>query len=545
MEVTSSILTAVMSTATDLPLQDFRTKVLWALIVGIILAFILGFAMGANDVSNAFGTSVGSRVLSLKQVYVLATLFETLGALLVGYNVTDTMRKGVVDMDTFAHESDKLFVGQTAILGGSSFWLLIATIAKLPVSTTQGITGATVGFGLIAKGAGGIHWNQIGEIVASWFISPILSGFISCVLFIIVDFAVLRRNNPFKCGLRALPCFYWCCTAFNCFAVTYQGSKCADACIISVLHLHSLPLWGSIALSIGIATVVSLIIHFIVVPRLQKHIEEDIKNTPANLAYNEVCPSRMTFSENRTTISLSEILPEQIVKQKPNKTEDNTKIWIITNNDLKYPSSTTASLYSCSSLTEFKQDRADNVVKRFFKWLLPDRSRQEDVKTLKIFNSLQIFTACFAGFAHGANDVSNSIAPLTALLSLYHDMDVQQTSETPVYVLLFGVVSICIGLVICGKRVIRTVGTKMSSVNPASGFTIEFGAAVTALLASKVGLPISTTHSLVGSVVVVGSIKSGKGIDWVIFRNIVISWLVTLPVSGKLIIFDVYLSSLL
>ncbi|VDM28238.1 unnamed protein product [Toxocara canis] len=171
-------------------------------------------------------------------------------------------------------------------------------------------------------------------------------------------------------------------------------------------------------------------------------------------------------------------------------------------------------------------------IKRFMKWFLPVRDRRPDEKTLKIFSSIQVFTACFAGFAHGANDVSNAIAPLAALLSIYMDMDVTQKGETPIYVLLYGVFAICVGLIALGKKVILTVGTKMSEINAASGFTIEFGAAVTALVASKAGLPISTTHSLVGSVVFVGLVKSRQGIDWRIFRNIALSWVVTLPVSG-------------
>ncbi|VDM37355.1 unnamed protein product [Toxocara canis] len=395
--------------------------------------------MGANDVANAFGTSVGSGVLTLKWAYILATIFETLGALLVGYNVTDTMRKNVVDLGLYGDQPKELLVGQVAILAGCSAWLLIATLAHLPVSTTHSLTGATVGFGLATRGASGIHWSQIGAIVGSWFLSPVLSGIVSSILFMIVDFSVLRRDNPLKCGFRVIPIFYWFCIAFNTFAVSFQGSK--------LLHLSQLPLWLSVCVSFGLASVCAVLVHFIMVPRLKKWIE---------------------------------------------------------------------------------------TVKGFFEWLMPKRGIQEDPKTMKVFSSIQLVTACFAGFAHGANDVSNAIAPLTSLIAIYTQMDVHQKGETPIYVLIFGVFAICLGLVCLGKKVIRTVGTKMSEINPASGFTIEFGAAVTTLLASKVGLPISTTHSLVGSVVAVGTIKSGEGVDWKIFRNIAISWVVTLPVCGAI-----------
>ncbi|VDK57404.1 unnamed protein product [Anisakis simplex] len=273
----STIASSLTTAITQLTIAEFRSQVLWALVVGIILAFVLGFAMGANDVANAFGTSVGSGVLSLTQAYILATIFETLGALLVGYNVTDTIRKGVIDVELYQNEPKVLFLGQLAILAGCSGWLLIATFAQLPVSTTHSITGATVGFGLVTMGTKGIHWIKVSQhifaigkslmrydietnkynwnsfiamglmrmqvhairyltrnelehyfrlLIASWFISPVLSGIVSSILYMIVDWVVLRRNNPFRCGLIALPFFYWFSIAFTTFAVSYQGSKC-------------------------------------------------------------------------------------------------------------------------------------------------------------------------------------------------------------------------------------------------------------------------------------------------------------------------------
>ncbi|VDM94719.1 unnamed protein product, partial [Onchocerca ochengi] len=131
---------------------------------------------------------------------------------MLGYNVTDTVRKGVIDLTLYVDKPKEIFVGQIAILGGCSLWLLVATFARLPVSSTHSITGATVGFGLLTR-------------VASWFLSPILSGVVSALLYIIVDHSVLRRKNPFRNGLRILPIFYWLCIAFNVFTVSYHGSK--------------------------------------------------------------------------------------------------------------------------------------------------------------------------------------------------------------------------------------------------------------------------------------------------------------------------------
>ncbi|KIH52359.1 phosphate transporter family protein [Ancylostoma duodenale] len=204
-------------------------SVLWALIVGIILAFLLGAGMGGNDVANAFGTSVGSGVLTVIKAYILASIFETLGAVLVGWSVTDTMRKGVVDTDQYLNNPKELMLGQVAILGGCAAWLLIATVLKMPVSTTHSLVGATLGFSIVLRGLNGIRWMKIVNIgtdtVISWFLSPALSGTISVILYMIVDFAVLRRDNPFECGLRALPVFYFVCIAFNVLMVTWDGSR--------------------------------------------------------------------------------------------------------------------------------------------------------------------------------------------------------------------------------------------------------------------------------------------------------------------------------
>uniref|UniRef100_A0A1I7VZC6 Phosphate transporter n=1 Tax=Loa loa TaxID=7209 RepID=A0A1I7VZC6_LOALO len=496
--IASTATSTLISTSTMLSIETLKSQFLWALILGIVLAFVLGFAMGANDVANAFGTSVGSKVLSLRKAYILAIIFESLGAILVGYNVTDTMRKGVIDLDLYNNTPKELLVGQVAILAGCSTWLLIATFAQLPVSTTHSITGATVGFGLIMRGTQGIHWWKILNIAASWIISPLLSGIVSSILYIIVDFTVIRRKNPFECGLRVLPYFYWFCIAFNTFAVSFQGSK--------VLHLASLSLWLCLLISASVATVAAFLIHFLMVPKLRKWIE---KKEAGKI-------------DGSTSIDLPNITGQVPIKIK----HGIVQIFIPHN----------SGLYSdeMNNKPAIEEESSISALKHFVRCFLPDKKHQPDSKTTLIFGSIQAFTACFEGFAHGANDVANAIAPLAALLSIYTQMDVQQKGETPIYVLVFGVFAICIGLVVLGHKVIRTVGSEMSNINPASGFTIEFGAAVTALLASKAGLPISTTHCLVGSVVAVGVVKSrSAGVRWSIFRNIFLSWVVTLPASGK------------
>uniref|UniRef100_A0AC35GUT1 Phosphate transporter n=1 Tax=Panagrolaimus sp. PS1159 TaxID=55785 RepID=A0AC35GUT1_9BILA len=503
----------ITSTAASMTLAEFQSSLLWALIIGALLAFLLGFGMGANDVSNAFGTSVGSKAVGLKTAYCMATVFETLGAVLVGYNVSDTMRKLVVDIDLYKNVPKTLLLGQVAVLAGASAWLFIATFAKLPVSTTHSVVGATLGFSIVMKGFNGIEWPKVGEIAASWVISPALSGLISSVLYVIVDHLVLRRPNPVQAGFRVLPIFYFVCLAFNTFAVSYQGSK--------ILGLASIPLWLAFTLAIIVGLLSALIFHFIARPFLMKWINKDDESSNIPKAYtNDAC------SDSDVSIELG----EHSTNEKQPRPSMDSRIGRGTNKVVPFQSN--AKTHEITPEEEKQIQEFKLHPRGFVAWLFPVRDRIEDAKTLKLFGSIQVFTACFAGFAHGANDVSNAVAPLAAIWAIFHDMNVEQKGETPIYVLLFGVFAIVVGLWILGHRVIRTVGEDMSEIHPASGFCIEFGAAVTALCASKVGLPISTTHCLVGSVVSVGTVKSGEGIDWKLFRNVALSWIVTLPVSG-------------
>ncbi|CAJ0581441.1 unnamed protein product, partial [Mesorhabditis spiculigera] len=474
----------ITSTATAIILNNPHT--LWILIVGFVLAFILGAGMGGNDVANAFGTSVGSKVVTIIQAYMLATVFETAGAMLVGSFVVDTMRKGVVDTTLYDQEQQLFMLGQLAILGGCAAWLMIATVMQMPVSTTHSIVGATIGFSIVCKGLEGIRWIEIGKIVSSWFLSPALSGFLSSSLYLIVDHTVLRKPNALESGYIALPIFYAVCVGVNAFMVVYQGSP--------ALHFDKIPWYAAILISVLIGLLTGFAVHFLAIPRIRRKIRD----------------SHSTSSGTRSN-SDGELVNESTVEKR-------VAAWESLEGTKTMPALT------------MPGRPASEEPRTGLSWLLPRPGQIEETAVLELFKYIQLFTACFAGFAHGANDVSNAIAPLSALWAIWN----KGNQEAPVdwWIVLYGVAAICVGLWLLGHRVIKTVGTEMSEINPASGFTIEFGAAMAALIASKLGLPISTTHCLVGSVVCVGYLRSRENVDWRIFRNIAVSWVVTLPVAG-------------
>ncbi|KAK6019564.1 phosphate transporter family protein, partial [Ostertagia ostertagi] len=327
------------------------------------MAFLLGAGLGANDVSNTFGTSVGSGVVTIVQAYILASIFITLGSVLVGkkcYHIT-------------------LFL---------SACVLYRDRILMPVSTTHAMVGSTLGFTLVLRGTEGVNWDEIYRIIASWFLSPALSGLISGILYLIVDIAVLRRNHPFECGLRSLPAFYFFVIAFNVLMVTWDGSK--------LLHFNRITFWGAALISVAIGSLAALRNNFVI--------------------------------ETGSTPQVSALL----LKFQP------PQLWIskvfVPARSRQCNCDRLSSPASCSSGPMDLRQRARLLVKG----LLPNVERVDDEKTIQLFSWIQIFTACFAGFAIGANDVSNAIAPVAALVSIYKDQNARQEAEVPIYVLLFG-----------------------------------------------------------------------------------------------------------
>ncbi|KHJ93672.1 phosphate transporter family protein [Oesophagostomum dentatum] len=250
-------------------LVAFQSALVPWVVVGAIIAFILAFAIGANDTANSFGTSVGSKVITLTQAYILASIFETLGACLLGHKVTDTMRKGVLDLSVYNNSELELMYGQISILSGCGAWMLLATFFKLPVSTTHSIVGATIGFSLVLKGTVGIRWYKISRIFASWIVSPLLSGFVSVVFFIFIDHFVLRKSRPLSSGLKILPVLYFACMTFNVFAVIYEGSE--------FLYFDRLTFKQCAIASVAFGAISALAAKFVLAPWLKRSILENIK----------------------------------------------------------------------------------------------------------------------------------------------------------------------------------------------------------------------------------------------------------------------------
>ncbi|XP_064651762.1 sodium-dependent phosphate transporter 1-A-like [Lineus longissimus] len=629
----SSNLTTISTTSYS---GGIPTNEVWMITTGFVIAFILAFGIGANDVANSFGTSVGAKVLTLIQACILATIFETAGALLLGTKVSDTIRKGIVDVASYENDHKLFMVGQISALIGACVWLLIATFFRLPVSGTHSIVGAILGFGLVAHGANGIYWEKIGMIVGSWLISPLLAGAVSVFIFYIVRKFILEKADCLQAGLVFLPFIYAITITINTFSIFYDGPK--------MLGFDKIPLYGTFILSFGCGLITGLVVFFAVVPWQRKHITDAVaKHDQIELeerkeTIDEVVETRtrsgsvMTITQavcnpvirrssvsavsatdsshcdrpgpgrHRRTISdamyhseaqasvharskfrrqrsapdtrhlvrfMSYAVKEEDIFESGdsalnrditpqcNGHEDNQRFSLP---GIQYSSIKATAAVDVGARQDLKpetafsnispvltDDEEEEKVQIFSKGIQVDTFDLED-KTIKVkegrqeikdkpeasmlFSFLQILTAVFGSFAHGGNDVSNAIGPLIALWTVSHAQSVEQSDPAPIWILLYGSAGISIGLWVWGRRVIKTLGEDLTKITPTSGFCIEIGTALTVLIASNVGIPVSTTHCKVGAVVCTGRFRSRENVDWRVFRNIVFAWIVTLPMSG-------------
>ena len=459
----------------------------WIVAIGLIASFLLSAGMGANDVANSFGTSVGSKVLTLTQAVIIAAIFDMSGAVLLGSGVTSTIRKGVVDVDVFDGKAALLMLGMLCTLLGAFSWVLAATAFKLPVSTTHAVVGAVIGFALTENSSDGVDWVGVAKIASSWIVSPIFAGLLTACVYLLTRKLVLRVDP--EVGLRRA---HWYASliigiVFFLVSIFCFNKKKNDGDWI----------WIGPLISIGIGILVGLLAQFIFVPFLFKRLQNEELNLGDDGSNDE------DFAEEGKKGNTFKV--QESVN---NKTASGRAVRIEDREDIFKSSKKTNHIHS-------KTEIFDSFVERRFA-------------------AIQVLTACYAAFAHGSNDVANVAGPLATIWDLYDTNVVTDEVEMNYWALTIAGVGIVLGLVLYGRKVIETVGHKMTKITPSRGVSVEIGVATAVLLASYIGMPVSTTHCAVGSIVAVGLCnKQGrKAVNWSLFGGIFISWVVTLPVAG-------------
>ena len=454
------------------------------IIAVLAIGFYMSWNIGANDVSNAMGTSVGSGALTLRRAVIVAAILEFSGAFLLGSNVSETLQSGIVNTSHFALEPNTLIIGMISALLATSLWLQAASYFGWPVSTTHAIVGAILGFGLLVAGVHVVHWEVIGSIALSWVLSPGLSALIAFLLFSFLQKKIFFAMHPIHATKRLAP--YLVFMSFFAFliAMGIDGlSRFNVKFEFPFLFLSAF----------FIAAVCGFIAHIF------------IKRTHISTS----APTTGTIRGVMQITSLQKALKHL------------NRVRITSSGDTR--TSVNSSIGELEVLVEGIRDRTKAKPNTTSDYLVVER----------IFGFLQIITACFVAFAHGANDVANAIGPVASVISIIRDPSmIGHATPIPLWLLALGGIGIVIGLATWGWRVIETIGKKITELTPSRGFCAEFGASMTILIASKLGLPISTTHCIVGAVLGVGLAKGISALNLRMIRDIVLSWVITIPSSA-------------
>ena len=397
------------------------------LLTACVFGFFMAWGIGANDVANAMGTSVGTRALTLFQAILVACVFEFAGAYLAGGEVTSTIRKEIIDPTILSSSPDLLIFGMLSALLAAGSWLLIASYKGWPVSTTHSIVGAIVGFAAVGIGIDSVNWGEVTIIFSSWLVSPLVAGTFSFLIFKSVQILILNTSDPFTKAKRYVPIYMF---------------------------------------------LVGFIISMVTFMKGLKHIGLD-------------------FSFQQSLIfSISTAIAVALLG--------------------------TAFLRGVENVSKQRGDVVFDGVER-------------------VFAVLMVITACAMAFAHGSNDVANAVGPLAAVASIVQSGgEIAAKASMPWWILLVGATGIVAGLIMLGYRVIETVGRNITELTPSRGFAATLAAATTVVLASGTGLPISTTHALVGAVLGVGMARGISAINASVVGRIIMSWVITLPVGGAL-----------
>lgn len=448
-----SITTVVSLAALVMPLfmqslgvgMPLKTKALSY--VTLLFGFYMAWNIGANDVANAMGTSVGSGALTLRQAVMAAAVLEFAGAFLIGSHVSHTMQKGILIAGVFEGRSSLLFSGMLSSLAAAGTWLQVASYFGWPVSTTHCIIGAMVGFGLVFGGVEAVFWKSLARVVSSWVISPFIGAAVAFVVYKCIRVFVYSAANPGRAAATAAPILVL--LGFTSF--TYAAFPLSSSPLLAMLE----------ALGCGIVAAVS--VNFIIRRQLGRLLKDSTARSAPMLA--EGGSRRLRFN----------------------------------------------------LMSNIEGPRGANLTIVY-----------------TVFGYLQVLSACFMSFAHGANDVANAIGPISAALAILQGVSLSGDVAMPVDVLAWGGFGIVAGLLVWGYRVISTIGKKITELTPTRGFAAEFAAATVVVLASRLGLPISATHTLVGAVMGVGFARGLSSVRVDTVKEIVASWIVTIPVGALL-----------
>ena len=474
------------------------------LILAIAFGLFMAFNIGGNDVANSFGTSVGAGTLTMKQALVVAAVFEVSGAVLAGGSVTETVRSGIVDLEGMAIEPLSFALIMMSALLGAAVWLLLATRMGWPVSTTHaiigGIVGAAVTTGLVT-GSGGfamVQWGEIGKIAVSWVLSPLLGGIASFLLFGAIKRRILAPSaRAIALGSRG-------------FDDAEDDEDDEDEeeeqrhvpASERVTELQQSAFAESAALDLTPGSPgAELAAHAAGLSKKERKAARKIERKAAYHALEKRVPPLAAGA----AVLLAAMLVFKGLKNVGLELSIGSGVLMLV----------MIALGVWMATTIFARALKKQSISR---------------ATFIMFSWMQVFTACAFAFSHGANDIANAIGPFVAVLDVLKTGAIGEEAAVPTAALIAFGIALVSGLWFVGRKVIHTVGTGLTSMHPSSGFAAELAAATIVLLASVLGLPVSSTHILIGAVLGVGVVNHAA--NWRLMRPIALAWIITLPAAA-------------
>ena len=470
-------------------------------VLATIFGLFMAFNIGGNDVANSFGTSVGAGTLTIKQALIVAAIFEISGAVIAGGEVTKTIRKGIVDLSQINVEPMQFVYIMMSALLAAAIWLLIATKKGWPVSTTHSIIGGIVGssltLGYVIGGADTsltlVRWDKIGTIAFSWVLSPVLGGLVSYVLYYQIKKYVLVYNDASANKLKTIK-------------------------------------------------------------KEKKNLKKEHKKAFERLSELQQLSYTSSMARDAHTIKDDDFEPEDLESEyyqkvyEIEKTQEN--IHATKALETYVPLFAAIGGMLITGMLLFKGLKHMNLglssIDNYliigmigaFIWLATAifaktlKGKDLDKSTFLMFSWMQVFTASGFAFSHGSNDIANAIGPFAAILDILKTGEIGSSAAVPTVAMLTFGIALIVGLWFIGKEVIQTVGHNLTKMHPASGFSAELAAAGVVMLASVMGLPVSSTHILIGAVLGVGLVNHNT--NWALMKPIAMAWVITLPAAAIL-----------
>jgi sodium-dependent phosphate transporter len=553
----------------------------WIFVCSIILALFVAWGIGANDVANSFATSVGSKALSLRQAVIVAAIFEFGGAMLLGSGVTSTIRKGIAKVDSYTYSPELLMYMMLCAMLSAGLWLALATFLELPVSTTHSMVGAIVGASMVAAGADSVEWYKapkggdnpfpggVVSIILAWIITPMIAALVAALLFVFTKVVVLNARNPFKMSLILFPLF----TFITAWVITYfviqkgvngwmknetytgtvesppscppggssskyvvsddqttgEGESCTlkpESDIEVTLAGCKIPngtaAWISAVTAAVCALVVTIGLKLVIklVDRDMAEYErmvaevENAKNGDEESGGHGKVEAQDSFvagqKRGRTPAALADMRKSRVWKALANGTNQDIHAVTETNEKIKQ---------------------------------IHEGAQVFDVKTEFSFKYLQVITACANSFAHGANDVANSIGSFAAIYGVWQCTCAESKVQVPIWMFVIGGIGIVLGLATYGYKIMRALGVKLVKITNSRGYCAELTSSITVIVASRYGFPVSTTQVITGAITGIGLVevigakmrkesRPGSLYNWTLLLKFFLGWVATVVVAG-------------